>query len=74
MAEFLNCNRGPAQGATLLSLSLHSQIRLTESVCESNVWASAKGRNQSAERAVPTLIQKPKERTFFQPDSGGLQA
>jgi len=41
---------------------------LTEILCESNFRPSAKGRNQSAERAVPTLNLKTKERTFFQPD------
>src|SRR6476646_3988872 len=32
------------------------------------------GRIQSAERAVPTFSIRTRLRTFFQPDSGGLQA
>src|ERR1700686_2642831 len=32
------------------------------------------GRIQSAERAVPTFSFQARLRTFFQPDSGGLQA
>jgi hypothetical protein len=32
------------------------------------------GRIQSAERAVPTFSFRARLRTFFQPDSGGLQA